>query len=186
MMTSRRTLLRATGLALLCGAVMSPLRAQTSPPAEVRADLGEAKLQGSGRMRFLGLAIYDIRLWTATPVAPADVARQPLALEIEYARSLVGALIAERSLVEMKRGAKLDEATADRWLAAMKRLFPDVKAGDRITGVQQPGAATRFFFNGRALGEVRDAAFTALFFGIWLGRDSSEPALRAQLLGTPG
>ena len=68
----------------------------------------------------------------------------------------------------------------------MAALFPDVKAGDRLTGVQQPGRAARFFFNGQFRGEVVDAEFTRLFFGIWLSPRTSEPALRAQLLSGGG
>jgi hypothetical protein len=178
----RRRSLLGLGAGLMAGSLA---QAQSAPPAEVRGELGEVRLQGQGRMRFLGLSIYDIRLWTAAPLAAEEAARQPLALEIEYARSLVGSQIAERSLTEMQRAAPVDEPTAQRWLASMKQLFPDVKAGDRITGVQRPGQLTRFFVNGRLAGEVRDAAFTTQFFAIWLGRQTSEPGLRAQLLGLP-
>jgi hypothetical protein len=182
MIRLRRRSLLGLGAGLMAGSLA---QAQSAPPAEVRGELGEVRLQGQGRMRFLGLSIYDIRLWTAAPLAAEEAARQPLALEIEYARSLVGSQIAERSLTEMQRAAPVDEPTAQRWLATMKQLFPDVKAGDRITGVQRPGQLTRFFVNGRLAGEVRDAAFTTQFFAIWLGRQTSEPGLRAQLLGLP-
>ncbi len=67
----------------------------------------------------------------------------------------------------------------------MKRLFPDVHAGDRITGVHRPGEGAAFFVNGRAVGEVRDSRFAQLFFGIWLSPRTSQPSLRAALLGTP-
>jgi Chalcone isomerase-like len=65
----------------------------------------------------------------------------------------------------------------------MTQLFPDVRGGDRLTGVQRPGQAARFFLNGVLRGEVPDADFTRLFFGIWLSPRTSEPRLRAQLLG---
>ena len=83
----------------------------------------------------------------------------------------------------MRRIGSFDDAQAATWLAAMKRLFPDVQAGDRLVGVQRPGQSARFFFNGQRRGEVADADFTRLFFGIWLSPRSSEPRLRAQLLG---
>ena len=152
-------------------------------PAELAAELPQARLQGSGRLRFLGLRIYDIRLWAGTSPVGAQWAGVPLALEIEYARSLDGAQIAERSLTEMRRQAEPAAATAERWLAAMKSLFPDVREGDRITGVNLPGQGARFFHNGTLRGEVRDPEFARLFFGIWLSPRSSEPALRDSLLG---
>jgi hypothetical protein len=110
-----------------------------------------------------------------------------LALELEYARTLYGKLIAERSLDEMKRSgdrsADITEAKATAWLAQLKTLFTDVNKGDRITGIQVPGVATRIFINGKLRGEVRDAEFTRLFFGIWLSPRTSEPKLRDALLG---
>jgi hypothetical protein len=81
----------------------------------------------------------------------------------------------------MQRGAQITTAQQRIWLAAMQRCFPDVVEGDRMTGVQQPGAAARFFVNGAFVGEVRDAEFARLFFGIWLAPSTSEPQLRAAL-----
>ena len=49
--------------------------------------------------------------------------------------------------------------------------------------MQVPGTATRIFVNGTLRGEVRDAEFTRLFFGIWLSPRTSEPRLREALLG---
>jgi len=155
-----------------------------TPPAEVREALGEvAKAQGQGRLRFLGIAIYEIVLWAPAPVSASDWASKPLALEIRYQHGLDGAKIAQRSLDEMQRQGGFSAAQGTAWLARMKELFPDVKAGDRITGVLAPGQAARFYVNGRDAGELRDAAFATRFFGIWLSDKSSEPELRQQLLG---
>jgi len=171
---------------LVLGAVAAPLAwAQTEPPVEVSAELPGARLQGQGRLRFLGLHVYDALLWSSAPLAAADVDRRGLALELRYARSLKGALIAERSIDEMRRQAEIAPADAERWLGAMTQLFPDVGAGDRITGVHRPGEGARFHVNGKLAGEVRDAAFARLFFGIWLSPRTSEPKLRAALLGLP-
>lgn len=145
---------------------------------------GTARLVGEGRLRHFGLHVYDIRLWSVEPqIGAEDWPVKPLALEIEYARALVGRLIAERSLQEMRRGGPLGAEAAQRWLDTMTTLFPDVEAGDRLTGVQAPGGVSRFFHNGRPRGDVRDADFTRRFFGIWLAEHTSEPGLRASLLG---
>jgi hypothetical protein len=169
--------------AALLALALPAARAKAAVPTEVQAELPGARLLGSGRLRFLGLSVYDIRLWAAQPVPAADVARLPLALEIEYTRALVGVKIAERSLEEMRLQATIAPDVAERWLAQMAALFPDVRPGDRLTGKQRPGEATLFFFNGKLRGEVRDAEFTKLFFGIWLSPRTSQPALREALLG---
>jgi hypothetical protein len=172
--------------ALATPLVALPVLAQAAPPAEVSADLPGARLQGEGRLRFFGLHVYDALLWTQQPMAASDIERKPLALELRYARTLRGALIAERSIEEMQRVGAFDGDQAQRWLGAMKQFFPNVDAGDRITGVHRPGETARFHFNGRFAGEVRDALFARLFFGIWLSPRTSEPQLRAALLGSGG
>jgi hypothetical protein len=155
------------------------------PPLEVQAELGTARLQGEARLRFFGLRVYDARLWSKSEVTADNWSSQPLAIELAYARSLDGDDIAQRSLDEMGRQPGFDSAAAAAWLARMNTLFPDVRNGDRMTGVQRPGEAMRFFFNGRLAGEVKDPVFTRLFTGIWLGPDSSQPEMRQQLLGLP-
>ena len=178
--TQRRTLLAALG-----GLAVAPLaaRANLAPPAEVGSELPGARLLGSGRLTFLGLHIYDARLWTADEFVADRFDRHPLALELQYGRTLYGRLIAERSLEEMKRQGGFSEEQSERWLASMKQTFPDVNKGDRITGVQRPGESTRIFVNGTLRGELRDAEFTRRFFGIWLAPQTSEPKLRQSLLG---
>ncbi|MEK8047296.1 chalcone isomerase family protein [Ideonella margarita] len=175
---------RRAGLAWAAAALAWPAHAQgVAVPPELRGDWPQARLQGQTRLTFFGLHIYDARLWAPAAVAAADTARAALAIELIYARGLSGTKIAERSLDEMRRVGSVDDAQAARWLQAMKRLFPDVKAGDRITGLQQPGQGARFFVNGQLAGEVREDAFAMLFFGIWLSPKTSEPTLREQLLG---
>ena len=166
----RRTALAAFGLALVGAAHAAP-------------ELAGLKLRGQGRFRYFGLSIYDARLWSAEPLDAARWAEQPLMLELQYARSLVGREIAKRSLVEMRRQATVDDAKAQSWLQAMEAAFPDVKAGDRLTGQYEPGTGAQFFFNGQPRQRIADAEFARLFFGIWLSPKTSEPALRAQLLG---
>ena len=152
-------------------------------PAELTAELPGARLQGQGRLRFMGLRIYEARLWIAAPGLGVDWALSPLALELLYARGLDGSRIAERSLAEMQRQGEIEAGKAARWLAAMKQIFPDVQAGERLTGVHLPGLGARFFVNGQLKGDVRDAEFARLFFGIWLSPRTSEPSLRDALLG---
>nr|WP_316641619.1 chalcone isomerase family protein [uncultured Roseateles sp.] len=160
-----------------------PAWAQDQAPAEVRAELPQARRQGQGLMRFLGLSIYTIRLWAPDPVSAETWSERPLALEIEYARSLDGTEIARRSLKEMQRVGDFTASQGERWLAAMGEAFPDVRSGDRITGFQRPGQMVRFYVNGRPGKDIADALFARLFFGIWLSPRTSEPGLREALLG---
>ena len=182
---SRRVMLASglgAGLMVGLGWPLAGRSQDAAVPPEVSASLAAARLQGSGRLTFLGLHVYDARLWVKDGFRAEDYTRQPLAIELEYGRTLYGKLIAERSIAEMKKVGEVAADQAERWLAEMTRLFPDVAKGDRITGMQLPGEAARFYVNGRTRGEVRDPLFTTLFFGIWLSPRSSEPKLRQALV----
>ena len=145
-------------------------------------ELLDWRLQGQGQMRYFGFLVYDIRLWTRDKLEAANWNTQPLALELEYARSLSGAEIAKRSLVEMRRQAEITAAQAKNWLTEMEAAFPDVKSGDRISGIHAPASSTDFYVNGRLQRRIADADFSRLFFGIWLSPQSSAPGLRSKLL----
>lgn len=175
-------------LGLLLGAACLPWQAwalEAPTPPEVLATWPQARSTGHGRLRFMGLRVYDARLWRAGAEGTAldDWGTQPLALEIHYLRALDGKQIAERSLDEMRRQGDIPPDTAQSWLAQMNKLFPDVKTGDRLTGLNLPGEGARFYVNGKRRGEVRDTEFARRFFGIWLAPQSSESKLRAALLG---
>lgn len=176
---------RRSALAALAALAYVPQARATPMPAEVASELAASKLLGAGRLTWFGLSVYDARLWAGERFSAAQFDREPLALELQYARALQGRQIAERSLTEMQRFGAASEADSARWLASMTQLFPDVAAGDRITGVHRPGEAARFYFNGKLRGEVRETDFARRFFGIWLSPQTSEPKLRLALLGGP-
>ena len=155
-------------------------------PGTVREVLGEPRIAGSGTLRWFGLRIYDATLWVGPEdLDPAEPTRQGFALELTYARSLSGASIAERSAEEIARMGFGEMDRRAQWLDAMRRLFPDVSDGDRILGVNRPGAATRFYLNGRPIGEVDDPAFGPAFFAIWLDPRTVAPGLRNALIDRP-
>ena len=133
---------------------------------------------GSGAFRRFGFHVYDATLW-----AGDDPLQPPLALRLDYKRSIAGKAIAEASVKEMRTFV----ADADRlavWGAEMARIFPDVRDGDHLIGLWQLEGA-RFLQGDRVLGDVDDPAFVRAFFGIWLDEQTSAPGLRAALLQGP-
>lgn len=153
-------------------------------PAQARPNpmLPSAELRGEGMLRFFGLQVYRARLWTDPSFEAANFAAAPLALELEYLRDFKASAIADRSIQEMRRAATFSAEQASRWETQLAQLLPDVKAGDRIMGVHQPGTGALFFHNDKPLGGIADAEFSRLFFGIWLGPATSEPGLRDALV----
>jgi Chalcone isomerase-like len=140
---------------------------------------------GKGTMRFLGFHVYDARLWAEPDFQPQQFARSALALELTYARPFSAADIASRSLQEMKRVGEFDAAQGDRWLSNLQSALPDVKVGDALLGMHRPGKGAEFRRAGVVTGQVADAEFSRLFFGIWLSARTSAPELRQALLAKP-
>ena len=148
--------------------------------AGAAAHAAELQRRGEGTLRWFGLKVYEATLRTE---GAAPEFTQRFTLELRYARALRGAAIAQRSHEEIARLGFGTPAQREIWRAAMGRLFPDVAAGDTLTGEHLPGRGARFLRNGRALGEIADPEFARAFFSIWLDPRTSAPDLRAALLG---
>jgi len=184
-----RQLLLPAAAAVCAGSLSSAAWAQGASPIEPAA--GEPspvpglRWSGQGLLRVWGFEVYRARLWVGPRFNPADHASDALALELEYLRAFSAASIASRSIEEMRRQQPIAPDQGERWQRALQTVLPDVRAGDRLLGVYRPGQAAQFRQPNRALGEVADPLFARLFFGIWLAPTTSEPGLRAALLGLP-
>jgi hypothetical protein len=182
--------LQLLGCVLLLGALASEVQAQSTTVSSPNAAFSRPEVTGLGgvvptapvRLRVWGFEVYDARLWTPVGFRHSTYTQFPFALELQYLRKLEGTAIASRSIDEMRRVGPFSDAQAQSWLTAMRELFPDVRQGERITGLNLPGVGAEFWFNGQRVGVVKDPAFARLFFGIWLDERTSEPKMRAQLL----
>lgn len=174
----------ATRACLVCATAVFCLITASAQPAEPGAPLPGVSLAGQGTLRFLGFEIYRARLWLSPGFQPDDYAAQPLALELAYQRDFTTQAIAQRSIEEMRRVGPFTAQQATRWQQSLQAALPDIKAGDRLIGLYQPGTGAVFQMRGRTVGEVADPEFARLFFGIWLSPQTSEPRLREALLAT--
>lgn len=168
---------------LLCACCLtgSVWAAANEAPSPIRDEVPQAVLQGTGTYRWFGLAIYNAALWL--PAGSNPDMRQRFALDLTYARNLYGDKIAEASIDEINKLKLGTTEKRQQWLQQMKGIFPDVKEGNRITGIHIPNEAARFYLNGKFLGEIRDPEFARSFFAIWLDKKTSAPDLRSKLLG---
>ncbi|MFC7296910.1 chalcone isomerase family protein [Herminiimonas aquatilis] len=172
---------------LLATAMLHTAVAAEPVPEHIGQEIAQARVAGKGSFRWFGLKIYDAKLWVGDKGyqthAPATA---PLALDLRYARSLQGKKIAEASEDEMR---KLNLGSAQQranWQAAMERIFPDVNEGTHLTGVYLPNQGTRFYLNGKFLGEIMDTSFSHAFFAIWLDPKTTASELRTALLTDAG
>jgi hypothetical protein len=170
-------------LCILVGALWFWLTPAQAVPDYVRAQIPGAELSGEGRLRWLGLSIYDAKLYVPKRVSAAeDFGEQPLALELRYLRHLNGYAIAERSAQEIEKLGLGTPTQRAAWLKLMRDLFPDVAPGKVLTGIHLPAEGVQFFANGRRLGVIKDVEFSRAFFAIWLDARTSVPQLRQALL----
>lgn len=152
-------------------------------PAAVSMDAPMLTLQGEGAMRWFGLKVYDIRLWT---LAKKFTHAEHFALELIYDMNLNGKEIAEKSVELIREQGQKDEAKLKRWGEAMAKVFPDIKKGDALIGVSIPGKEARFYSRDKFIAAVPDPEFAKAFFDIWLAESTTEPKVRARLLGNNG
>ena len=167
---------------LLLMALLAPVAAAANTVLSVLPPLATGQWQrwGSGELRRFGFRVYRATLW-----AGANPEQPPRALELEYALSIAGEKLAVTSVDEMRRLGAGDETQRQRWGETLRRIFPDVRPGERIVGVQLPEGAVFYHHVGeqrRLLGRVDDAAFANAFFAIWLDPNTSAPEGRTALL----
>jgi hypothetical protein len=149
-------------------------------PEPVAKDVPNLRLAGDGRLSWFGLHVYDASLWISG--AQWNEERE-FALDIRYARDIKSRRLVQTSLDEMRRLGFGDERRLEEWAERMARVFPDVKKGEHLTGVNRPGAGAEFYHQGRSVGTIDDPEFARAFFSIWLDARTREPGLRRSLIG---
>jgi hypothetical protein len=110
----------------------------------------------------------------------ADVPRR---LEIEYFWAIPANKFAKVTGEGISRGT--DPATFERLrnrIDQINTLYEDVEPGDRYALTYIPGVGTELALNGRPLGVVEGAGFSAALFAIWIGDEALDESLRRQLL----
>lgn len=182
--TSLLRIWTCTGVLVLLGnLLLASARPAHAQPADIATSVNGARNLGGARLSVWGFQVYDARLWTEPEFTAESYLQRSFALEINYLRNVSGDDIADSSIKEMRGIGSMTDAQAEAWLAQMRKLFPDVKKGDRLVGIYKPGVGALFTLNSKPAGEVRDPEFARLFFGIWLSPQTSKPQMRLQLLG---
>ncbi|WP_287496246.1 chalcone isomerase family protein [Pandoraea sp. CB10b_02] len=175
----------AAGLRLFC-----VLAAVCASSAALAFDAGQlasreipaAHLIGQGSFTRMGFHLYDAALFSGSERIGANWSAHPLVLDLRYARSFKSHTLVQRTLVEMTKLQVATDAERQHWAEQLSRILPDVSAGQHLTGVFLPGDGTRFFSDGKLIGQIAGDAFGRAFFAIWLDPRTSAPDLRAELV----
>ena len=146
-------------------------------PLELPGQFSSAKLQGSGRLTWWGLHIYDAAFYRVGSLSSSE-----FALNMRYQKSFSGISIVNRSVDEMKR-IGVPDAQAALWGRELSAFLPNVESGQTLTAIYSPRQGTTFYHDSKQIGQIPGADFSKAFFGIWLDPKTSAPQLRTELLG---
>jgi Chalcone isomerase-like len=162
---------------LLCSSCFAADSGSAPPLAPISESLSMATLQGSGKLTWWGLHIYDASFYRSGNPNSSE-----FALTLRYHKSFSGNSIANRTVEEMKK-LGIPETQAQDWGKQLATFLPNVESGQHLTAIYKPSQGTTFYFEGKPLAQVPGADFSKAFFGIWLDSKTSAPKLREQLLG---
>ena len=138
---------------------------------------------GRGELTWFGIPIYEASLWTQSGEFRSLSNTLPLAFTITYERNITSAALAKRTIKEWEHLGKFDSETRNFWGSQLERIWPNVKPGDSITTLVTSDSKTHFYHNEKLLTVLEDPTFGTALLAIWLDANTSEPGLRAKLIG---
>lgn len=162
----RNLLLTLCLLAVPAGGFASP----------VQSLLPGAEQRGAATFRFLGLPVYQARLFTRG-AAPLDWS-QDFGIELTYQRRLSQDDLVEATLREMRR---LGYSAPGR--TQFEACFKGVSPGDRYLAVSQGPDRVRFLRNGRTACTLNQAGIKRSFMSIFVGENTRSDRFTRALLG---
>lgn len=169
-------------LALLLSLLATaPAMANKAPPlpATIQTQAAQPlKVLGGATYRKFGFRVYHVALWV--PGVRWDTA-QPYALQLTYRRDLSKDTLVDGIMDGIREQEQADDATLQRWEAAMNAALTDVNEGDSITGLAVPGQSALLFLNGKQIMKIEDKGLSDAFFAVWLGKTADED-MREKLL----
>jgi hypothetical protein len=157
--------------------------------SQLELDTSVMRLRGTGVLRYrvfikaYAAALYLEESFLGQATQKSVLADVPRRLEIEYFWAIPADGFAKAMVDEISRSSDPEtlERLRDR-LEQMSAMYEDVEPGDRYAITYTPGRGTELAKNGRSLGIIGGADFSAALFGIWLGHDPIDDSLRNQLL----
>ena len=138
------------------------------------------QLQGSGELKYAFIKIYFARLYAPQKLTELQA---PLILQLQYHRDVPADRIIKATMAQMDKQAYTPAGKGEQWRQQLTALWPDIEEDDTLSAYYSADGSTEFFHNHQAIGGIADPEFGYAFFAIWLAEDTSNPDLRAELLG---
>ncbi|WP_061015861.1 chalcone isomerase family protein [Vibrio splendidus] len=137
--------------------------------------VGDLNKRGEGEMSYLFWTLYSAEFY-ATPT------NSERALKLEYYRSIDSKDLVDATEDQWNK-LGYSNSNIQRWLKPLYAMWPNVEEGSTLTIRVAEDNVSRFYFDEQPIGIIQDKQFGEAFLAIWLSENTSEPALRKQLLG---
>jgi hypothetical protein len=158
--------------------------AQADIPACLKNTMESQQPYGTGALHRLWFHVYDAEFWSDGEGWDASA---PYALHLTYFVEIEAKDFLDSTIEQLERQPEMTGALLQRYREVLAGIYPDVEKQDSITALYQPDAdAIQFCHNGQPVGRITDSELIRPFFAIWLGKHTSEPALRRKLLQQRG
>lgn len=143
---------------------------------------------GRAELSVLFFDVYNSTLLSPTGryQVTQDLSPHPLALSIEYQRSISQEQLLDATYEQwIKQG--YNRVQAKQWIEELTSIFPSVKQGERLTYITD-GERGYFEFSPnakstQALGTIDDEQLNDAFLAIWLSPKTEYADLRRNLIG---
>lgn len=136
---------------------------------------------GEASFSFLFWDIYRSQLQTTSGRYPIAIEREQLIFQIHYFTEISNDNLIMRT-VEQWQHQGISKDIYHQYIEKLTTIWPNIEKGDRLAMLMQKNKSS-FYFNDQYIGAINDNVFGQLFINIWLDQSTSEPSLRAQLLG---
>lgn len=156
---------------------------QASISAEDPISFPDLITVGHGELTWFGLSIYRASLWTVNGKFENLQNSIPVAMTISYQKNISSDSLVDRTLEEWERLGIYETEQRNYWSQQLRKIWPDVSPGDSITTLVTSDKSTRFYYNDTLLTVLQDPTLGTALLSIWLDPRTSEPDLRAKLIG---
>ena len=142
---------------------------------------GEFITTGEATFSLLFWDLYKSSLKTTSGKYPISLEQDRLIFHIDYFADISSEDLINRT-IEQWQHQRVPKEAYSSYIEQLHSIWPNITKGDSLA-VLVEAEQSSFYFNDRYIGVIADKAFGKLFVNIWLDKNTSQPALRAQLLG---
>lgn len=155
---------------------------------QIQSKDGTLVLNGLGlrQATFLKVDVYVAGLYvakTSTDAAAILASNTPKEMILHFVRDVDGSELSDGWDEGFKNNAADQLAALEQRIDAFKALMVDIKSGQQLRLVHEPGTGVRVEIDGTVKGMIKGDDFARALFSIWLGPNPPNDDLKAGLLG---